>query len=135
MSGTNAHVVVQSYVQEKKEKDHQTNPPYYLLALSAKTPESLRQKIHDMKVMLEQNRDMQPSELVSIGYTLMEGRQHFRHRCAVVVSDREDAIHVLRHAESNGSVPNLFKGSISRDFVAQAAISQSIEELMEKSIK
>ncbi|MGN8845909.1 SDR family oxidoreductase, partial [Niallia sp. HCP3S3_B10] len=133
MSGTNAHVVVQSYVPEEKEKEHQIHPPYYLLTLSAKTPESLQQKIRDIKVMFERKKEMRPSEMANISYTLMEGRQHFRHRCAVVVSDIEDAIHIFRQAESNRSVPNLFKGTVSRDFVAQPAISQSIGELMEKS--
>ena len=135
MSGTNAHVVVQSYVPEGIERDYQTNPkemPYYLLALSAKTPESLQQKIHDMKAMFEQNRDMQPSELANISYTLMEGRQHFQHRCAVVVRNVEEAIRVFRQAEDSGI---LFKGTVSKDFNIQVAISRTVEELIEECIE
>ncbi|WP_029191117.1 beta-ketoacyl synthase N-terminal-like domain-containing protein, partial [Ornithinibacillus scapharcae] len=136
MSGTNAHVVVQSYGVDGIQEEQSTNQvekPYYLLALSAKTPESLQKKVHHLKGMFERNIDMAPSALANISYTLMEGRQHFRHRCAVVVSDREDAITVLGQAMSNGSVPNLFKATVSRDFVPQNAISQSIGELIEKS--
>ncbi|WP_010097991.1 SDR family NAD(P)-dependent oxidoreductase [Ornithinibacillus scapharcae] len=134
MSGTNAHVVVQSY----SKRDDSENPanqhriPYYLLALSAKTSESLQQKIHDLKVLFEQKQDMGPAELANISYTLMEGRQHFQHRCAVVVSDTKDAIQVLNQVEGNGNGINIFKGIVSRDFTVQPSISKSINELVER---
>ncbi|MGN8845779.1 SDR family NAD(P)-dependent oxidoreductase, partial [Niallia sp. HCP3S3_B10] len=135
MSGTNAHVVVQSYIPEEKERNHQTKSkeiPYYLLALSAKTPESLQQRIHDIKVIFERKQDMGPSELANISYTLMEGRQHFQYRCAIVVTDTKDAILLLGEAGSNGIGSNLFKGTVSRDFTAETAITKSVKELIER---
>ena len=78
---------------------------------------------------------MQPSELANIGYTLMEGRQHFQHRCAVVVRNAEEAIQVLRQAENNVNVPSLFKGTVTRGFTIQVAISRTIENLIEECIK
>ncbi|MGN8844761.1 SDR family NAD(P)-dependent oxidoreductase [Niallia sp. HCP3S3_B10] len=137
MSGTNAHVVVQSYIPEEKEKNCQTKQkviPYYLLAISAKTSEALQQKIHDIKVMFEQNQDMRSSEMANISYTLMEGRQHFQHRCAVVIKDAQEAFQVFRQVEKDGITPSFFKGIVTRDFTSQAAISRTIEDLIEECI-
>ncbi|WP_157998054.1 type I polyketide synthase [Ornithinibacillus scapharcae] len=136
MSGTNAHVVVQSYVPERIETRHLTNSnekPYYLLALSAKTPESLQRKIDDLREMFEQNQHISPSELANISYTLMDGRHHFRYRLAVVVRDAMEAIRVLEQADSTGNVPNMFKGTLDRHFTPQAAMVKNVEELIERS--
>ncbi len=137
MSGTNAHVVLQSYVPEESENilpSSLKEKPYYLLALSAKTPESLQQRIRDLKVMLEREQDFRPLELANISYTLMEGRQHFQYRFAVVVSNTNDALHVLQHSANGGDMPNLFKGTVTKDFTIRSAISRTIDELIAECV-
>ena len=128
MSGTNAHMVVQSYdaVPQGVLRDQ---IPYYLLVFSAKTEESLSEKIKDMIEVL-QNRDIQPQGLLHISYTLLEGRQHFNHRYAAVIQDREDAIYVLNRADGREKLPNLFQGKVPRDFTGQKVIEQSIQDLL-----
>ena len=128
MSGTNAHMVVQSYASAPKDVLHD-QAPYYLLTLSAKTEESLVEKIRDLIEVL-QNREIQEQDLSQMSYTLLEGRQHFNHRCAVVIQDREDAVYVLNQVGRREKLPNLFHGKVSRDFTSQKVIEQYIQELL-----
>ena len=136
MSGTNVHMVVQSYLAAEVDVIHQRGlrdqAPYYLLALSAKTEESLQEKIMDMIEVL-QNKDYQAQDLSQISYTLLEGRQHFTHRCAVVIQDREDAVYVLKQAGNREKLPNLFQGKVPRDFRGQKGIEQYAQDLLKQS--
>ena len=131
MSGTNAHMVVQNYTSSPKGV-LQDQVPYYLLVFSAKTEESLAEKIKDLIKVL-QNKDLQEQDLSQISYTLMEGRQHFNYRCAVVIQDREDAVYVLNQVDSREKLPNLFQGKVSRDFRCQKAIEQYAWDLLKQS--
>ncbi|MFZ7774523.1 SDR family NAD(P)-dependent oxidoreductase [Bacillus velezensis] len=136
MSGTNAHVVLQSYTPEStvREKENtQDDKPYYLLVLSAKTSEALQGKIHEMAGFLEKSQNTGAMDLAKISYTLMEGRHHFDHRCAVVVKDREDAVRILRQAEENEKLPDLFKGRVSRDFTGRAVLRKAMEDIIKQS--
>ena len=132
MSGTNAHIVVQSYVAVEDVTCRcalREQAPYYLLALSAKTEESLREKIRDIIEVLR-NSNIQEHNLAQISYTLLEGRQHFNHRCAVVIQDREDALYVLKQADGREKLPNLFQGKVPGDFRGQKAIEQYVQDLL-----
>jgi polyketide synthase PksN len=130
-SGTNAHLVVQSYeMQETRvSADH---PPFYLLVLSAKTSEVLEEKIKDLIAVL-QNKDSGEQDLLDISYTLLEGRQHFNHRLAMVIQDRQDAVHVLKQELAKEKLPNLFQGKVPRDFTGQKALERITEDLLQQS--
>ena len=107
-------------------------PPYYLLALSARTQDALQEKIQDMISVL-QDKDWSGQDLLRISYTLMDGRQHFNHRCAIVVQDREDAIYVWKQTGSSERLPNLFQGKVPRDFTGQRAIRDYAQGLLKQS--
>ena len=113
MSGTNAHMVVRSYEPEADPGPVRT--PYYLLVLSARTPDALQRKISDMVAFLENG---EAHDLARISYTLSEGRWHFRQRCAIVVRDCDDAVQVWRQAVKtpNATHPNLLRGEVPRGF-------------------
>jgi polyketide synthase PksN len=92
MSGTNAHMVVQSY--EPVSRGNSTyNQPFYLLPFSAKTKEALQQKLQDMLPVLAQSGG---AAMAEISYTLMAGRHHFKHRCAIVAADQQEALQLLK---------------------------------------
>jgi polyketide synthase PksN len=129
MSGTNSHIVLQSY--SKKEIDEAHQAPYYLLAFSAKTQDALEQKIKDIMNGLY-NKNWQGQSLSQISYTLQEGRQHFNHRCAIVIQDREDAIHVLKQVGRGEKLPNLFQGTVCRGFTGQKAIEEYMQDLLKQ---
>jgi polyketide synthase PksN len=131
MSGTNVHMVLQSYCPEKRSGIERPSP-YYLLTFSAKTQEALQENIKGMIVVLE-SKKWQEKDLSQISYTLMEGRQHFNHRCAAVIQDREDAVYILKQMEKKEKVPNLFQGKVPRDFRGQKAIEQYGQDLLKQS--
>lgn len=130
MSGTNVHMVVESYSEQTDSCCD--NIPYYLLAFSAKTQEALQEKIKDMIEFL-QDPKVAETDLIRISHTLLEGRQHFKYRCAVVIQDKEHAIYVLRYFENTETLPNLFRGKVGRDFISRKAIEQYAQELLAQS--
>ncbi|SYX83884.1 SDR family NAD(P)-dependent oxidoreductase [Paenibacillus alvei] len=142
MSGTNAHLVVQSYARAGKARltNAATNAAPYLLPLSAKTEEALQEKIQQMIAYLNgRTRHTQVAEtnigqdLSEISCTLLEGRHHFNHRCAIVVADHEDAIHAWTQAGQMAKRPNIFRGNVPRDFEGQTALRQYMRDLMRQS--
>ena len=133
MSGTNVHMVVESY---EGTGTHPETAPYYLLAFSAKTEAALTEKIQDMIALLEDRSKPAPvyaRDLAAISYTLLEGRQHFNHRCAVVAQDRENAVYILKQTGGSEKLPNLFRGKVGRGFTGQKAIEQYARELLDQS--
>ncbi|BBB89452.1 MAG TPA: SDR family NAD(P)-dependent oxidoreductase [Methylomusa anaerophila] len=128
MSGTNAHMVVQSYEAEKPGSCQQ-QAPYFLLAFSAKTPEALQEKIAAMVDFLE-SRNGQEHSLAAVSYTLLAGRRHFNQRYALVIQDRDDALQMLKLTGSKAKLPNLFQGNVPRDFTGRKAIEQCARDLL-----
>jgi acyl transferase domain-containing protein len=106
MSGTNVHMVLEEYIY--KEHTSSINVPYYLFPFSAKTDEVLQEKVNNAILLLE-SREWSANDLASMSLTLMEGRQHFSHRCAVVIKDREDAIHILKKVCNREKSPKYSK--------------------------
>ncbi|AEI40435.1 SDR family NAD(P)-dependent oxidoreductase [Paenibacillus mucilaginosus] len=133
MSGTNAHMVLESY--EGKPGDpalvEQGRPPYYLLALSAKTEEALQEKVRSLAAVMPTAQG--DADLLGMSYTLLQGRQHFAYRCAVVIQERQDALVACEMVLAGERLPNLFKGRVPREFTGQKAIRQYMEELMIRS--
>ncbi|MCW8966448.1 MAG: beta-ketoacyl synthase N-terminal-like domain-containing protein, partial [Candidatus Pacearchaeota archaeon] len=136
ISGTNAHMVLKDYIPKEDISRLGENIPYFLLILSAKSFDSLTEKIKDMIQLLEQNDEQ---NLFDISYTLMEGRQHFNYRCAIVIQDVKEAVYVLKQAGNKERTHNLFQGTVSHDFTGLDAIKDLIikqgEELRENTNK
>ncbi len=126
MSGTNAHVVVESY---RPPSEDSFTAPCYLLVLSAKTEAALRARVADLVVLLE-TADQPDPNLWAMSHTLLCGRQHFGHRCAVVVEDRAAALYALRQVGGGERLPNQFQGTVARGFVGQTALQGYGEELL-----
>ena len=119
MSGTNAHVVVESAAPPPAAP----RPlPHHLLLVSAKTEEALALRLTGLADHLEARDE----HLASVSRTLMTGRHHFAHRRALVVADRADAVRLLRAAATDAKEPGLYRGTVSRDFVANATIEQTV---------
>lgn len=128
MSGTNAHMVVQSH--DEPDIDAATQAlPCVLLALSAKTAEALQARIADLRAALQAGH-WSPAEMAAMSHTLLSGRQHFSHRCAVVVQDRDDAVHVLAQTRGLEKLPNLFMGQVPRQFAGQSVLQRHGEQLL-----
>ncbi len=129
MSGTNAHMVLESY--ERKGDAFFEKAPYYILTLSAKTEDALKLKISDMVKFLN-NRDVSEYSLPRVSRTLLTGRHHFEYRCAIVVNEIEDALYLLRQIDGEDKPPNVFRGKTPRGFKGQKAIKKYIQDLLDE---
>ncbi len=104
ISGTNAHLVLESFTAPPPATPPPATPPpgpeapAYLLPLSAKTEAALRQLAGRFAQHLQ---DHPEQELAAICYTSGVGRAHYRHRLAVVGHS---------HAELSASL-RLFAGA------------------------
>ena len=130
MSGTNAHMVVQGYCSAEKSSIKEL--PRYLFPVSAKTPEALQERVRDIIDAL-QKEAVSRKGLAAISYTLQAGRHHFPYRSAIVVEDIEDAIHVWKAFQAGEKRPNVFQGTVAREFRGQKAIEQTVKDLLAQS--
>ncbi len=127
MSGTNAHMVVESYDEPVGEDTLSSTHQYYILPLSAKDKVALKTRVKELCVFL-QDQNKSDINLLALSYTLFLGRHHFNHRAAVVVQDLDDAIHALGLLSNGERTPNVFSGEVDRDFVAQTGLMNFGEE-------
>jgi len=109
IGGTNVHMIleeapVNSVVSRSDRK-------YRLLTLSAKTEASLENSRKRLIEFLRQNSEL---DIVDIEYTLHKGREHFRHRMALVCMDIPSALTGLeapmKKVCSNGKVVFAYSG-------------------------
>ncbi|WP_158021073.1 beta-ketoacyl synthase N-terminal-like domain-containing protein, partial [Chromobacterium sphagni] len=85
-SGTNAHVVVEEHLGARREHAER---PGYLLALSGRTPEQLRQQARRLADFIRARPD---TDLGNLCFTLLLGRKHLQHRLACAATSLEDLL-------------------------------------------
>ncbi|MFJ6851026.1 SDR family NAD(P)-dependent oxidoreductase [Streptomyces sp. NPDC091271] len=112
MSGTNVHMVVESY-PEPARRAPVAEAPVLPLLVSAKTPEGLQRRLQELRSALAHG-ELDYPRLRDTAYTLQEGRQHFTYRCSLVVS-AGDVLSVLSAAESGQEHPLVRRGEAPRD--------------------
>nr|WP_158700732.1 SDR family NAD(P)-dependent oxidoreductase [Bacillus paralicheniformis] len=95
-SGTNCHIVLEEAPYTPQNANQ--SQPYYWFPISAKTIESLEQKIVDLYNYLS-NSDKEVA-IESVSYTLVCGRAHFSERCSYIACDLDDLI-----AQLQGGIP------------------------------
>ncbi|WP_437624451.1 SDR family NAD(P)-dependent oxidoreductase [Sorangium sp. So ce1151] len=131
LSGTNAHMVVEGDDAPEALASRPPTAPYFLLALSAKTEEALLQRTRDLVDLLKNGTSAWDAPaLASLSYTLLNHRQHFHHRHAVVIADRAQAIAVLERASSGESHAALLRGKVAKEFVEQPALKRYVQNLL-----
>ncbi|MEO3778895.1 amino acid adenylation domain-containing protein [Micromonospora sp. B11E3] len=90
--GTNAHVVVQEAPQPAPRAAAAADAPARVLTLSARSDNALRTTAQRYAARLRAEPDL---DVVDVCRTTATGRNHFTHRAAFVVDDREDALALL----------------------------------------
>src|SRR6185369_14014037 len=117
----------ESYPQPQADENAGLQAPCHLLALSARTEAALAARIEQLIGLLEQP---DAPGLPAVSHTLLCGRQHFGHRCAIVAEDREAALYALKQALRRERQPNLFQGTVARHFSGQKALQLYGDELL-----
>ena len=123
MGGTNVHFVVENSEQINL---FQEEKPYYLLTISAKTEKALKEKCIQLADYLEQMGTL--VSMKDVEFTLLEGRVHFKHRYAAVVTSRQEAVTKLRERTSNTT--DTFQNKIKKTFKPQEVLKNKVREKM-----
>ncbi|NKB23495.1 MAG: PfaD family polyunsaturated fatty acid/polyketide biosynthesis protein [Kiritimatiellae bacterium] len=129
-SGAHVHMVVEGYSSTQNQEVEKL--PYYLLPLSAKTPEALHEKIEDMIEALPREEVIK-EEWAALSYTLQKGRDHFACRCAIVVEKREDAVYGWEAFKKGETHRAVFAGRVPGGFQGQQAIEEMVKDLLSQS--
>ncbi|WP_328287023.1 CurL C-terminal domain-containing protein, partial [Streptomyces mutabilis] len=111
-SGTNAHVIVESYDAGGVSAE-EVSEPAYVLPVSAKSEGALGRALTELAGHLER---VEGVSLASVSHALMSGRHHFAYRCALVVRDAADAVRLLREAAAGERPLMVRSGVVPRDF-------------------
>ncbi|HEY0833189.1 MAG TPA: beta-ketoacyl synthase N-terminal-like domain-containing protein, partial [Azospirillum sp.] len=131
ISGTNAHVVVQEHAAPPAIPAATPAAPCFVLALSGRTAAALRDQIARMLAWLRGAGAEAPLDGVS--HTLLHGRHHFEHRCAIVVRDAAEAIALWSRAAAGENPAGVLHGVVVRDFGGEAAVRRSIPALVQRA--
>ncbi len=94
--GTNAHLVVEEYLETRKilkNRKADTTAPCYLAAFSGKTTEELRQRLKDFLVWSKKNNSTY--SMGDICYSLGNRRKHFHKRMAFVVREQSELEQII----------------------------------------
>ncbi|NIM16987.1 MAG: SDR family NAD(P)-dependent oxidoreductase, partial [Candidatus Aminicenantes bacterium] len=96
-SGTNCHLVLEEAPAIEEQQPHKPGNPHgfpFILALSAKSKESLLQLVKRYRDFLAVNHD--DEAFIDICYTAGTGRQHLNHRLAVIAKDTTELLKLMK---------------------------------------
>jgi len=88
-SGTNAHVIVEEAAIRIADDPRRS---WFLLPLSARTPQALQTVTADLQKHLTENPHL---SIADVAYTLQTGRHHFGQRRVFVCNNRAEAVQAL----------------------------------------
>ncbi len=114
MSGVNAHVVLEGYVESSAATPSSGRPTdspkkgKHLLVLSGRATEAVQQLGQRFRDWLGRRPDV---NLADVCRTAGVGRKHFERRAALVVDSVQHAQVLLNELEQGGSAPGLFVGA------------------------
>jgi polyketide synthase PksN len=123
-SGTNAHMVVEEYSSPIEPAILQRDNTPFIVPLSARTPEQLRQKASDLLEFLRGNQPcgsaVEPStarsqsvDLASVAYTLQIGRDAMAERLGFIVSSVDHLAEKLsRFVDGDNSIEDAYRGLV-----------------------
>lgn len=128
MSGTNAHMVLQEYIPSVQSGDID-QAPGHLIVLSAKKQEVLAEQALQIAQFIEtQLSESGTVDMSAVSATLLCGRYAFRHRLAIVVNSKEEAISKLRQFADEVAVNGEVVGGESNRAVLYAELPKKIAE-------
>jgi acyl transferase domain-containing protein len=110
VGGVNACVILEDIVNPRPPAMGRDAGPY-LLPLSAKNEERLREYVDSLAAHLRGERD---TDLGSVCYTFQVGREGMDARLAIVASGRDELLHRLDEWSKQGSSESVYRGSVSR---------------------
>lgn len=127
-SGTNAQVIIEEPTERNLPNDKSAKP-FYLVTLSAKHPDSLKQRICDLHEYIQHRHDL---PLSIIAYNLNVRQCHFKYRCAFVVASLDDLQMLLITAQQKEKLQCYFIRDQENIKTFETLKTQSIDELQDE---
>ena len=115
----------------KQTLQTQQRKPYYLVTLSAKNSDVLKQRMQDLQTWITNHTQ---TSLEAIAYTLNAGRSHFNHRCALVIdslADLQDKLQQLQE-HPHKKIQGYFHGDATQEPEDKAIYDEVLAGLIEK---
>lgn len=122
--GANAHVILEMPPVERREFGQ--TKPLYLITLSAVFKETLDKKVQDLMDWLQTPRESQQDTIEAISFTLNQGREHFKHRFACVVSSQKALLNILTDYKLTQSTAQVILGDSTTSPSLQKAVPADI---------
>ena len=101
-SGTNAHVVIEDAPQMERST---VDAPGYVVVLSARTPEQLKQQAEKLLAHLQRTPGVSLNDL---SFTLFVGRMHLNHRLSCVARNEAELIQRLEQWVLTGTAAHVY---------------------------
>jgi amino acid adenylation domain-containing protein len=124
--GSNVHVVVEE--APARQQKQEAVKPYYLITLSAKQPVSLQQKMAELATWLQHNAN---AALSAVAYTLNAKREHFDHRCALVVNSTSDLQASLQQASAGKSALHCLFSEVAKPRKHEPVFAEILLKLLD----
>ncbi|WP_281988846.1 SDR family NAD(P)-dependent oxidoreductase [Aquimarina aggregata] len=136
-SGTNAHMVLEEYLQPEKATTKERFP--ILIPISAKSKDRLKAYAHQLIQFITKKQHQHKNiNLLDIGWTLQIGRQPMQERLVLVVNSIEQLVQQLNNYVSGISSKevNIFAGNIgeTKNSILQELVSGVSGDLYIKNV-
>ncbi len=113
--GVNAHVVLEEYIPQNKENNHETDEKQ-VIVLSARTKNSLLRNADNLRKYISERKENNIS-LASIAYTLQVGREELSERISFVCINVEEFIKKLDNICAGINDDSIYYGSVQTNGV------------------
>ncbi|HEX8619040.1 MAG TPA: SDR family NAD(P)-dependent oxidoreductase, partial [Thermoanaerobaculia bacterium] len=134
-SGTNAHLVIEEYVAPERPSSRGGESPY-IVPLSARTAEQLRQRARDLLDFLETAPE--PVDLAAIAYTLQSGREAMEERLGfVAASPAELTAKLAAYVRGDRNTDGVHQGraDLANDGMTIIGRDEDMQEAIDKWIE
>ncbi|MED1663356.1 SDR family NAD(P)-dependent oxidoreductase [Brevibacillus laterosporus] len=129
-SGTNAHMVIEEAAQIMHS---QVDLPGFLVALSARTPDELREQVAQLINYCEKERDI---NYHNMSYTLLVGRKHFPYRLSCVTRNGDELVRALKEWLVNRKATKVYQTEpSSNDQREKATLRRYGNECIDKCLQ
>jgi polyketide synthase PksN len=114
-SGTNAHLVIEEAPAVERRA---VQSPAYLVVLSARNADQLRQHAHNLLALAKSTPDLSMNDL---SYSLFVGRMHLSHRLSCVARSQPELIQWLERWLDTGAAGQVHTAELSEGRVREQA--------------
>jgi acyl transferase domain-containing protein len=133
-SGTNAHLVIEEYPSPAADDAPVSQNAPFIVPLSARTSEQLRQKSRDLLVFIRAAQ--QPLDLAALAYTLQVGREAMDERVGFVVSSVDQLAEKLSaYVNGENGIDGVYQGRVEPGNDGMAIVrDDDMQQLIDKWI-